>query len=415
MSIVVIGAGAAGMMAAGRAGELGAKVLLLEKNKKPGCKLLITGKGRCNVTNSGDLDTFIRSYHGHGRFLYSAFNRFFNDDLRELLKENGVNLKVERGGRLFPVSDKASDVVQALIKYCQRNKVEIQTEEEVLEIIAEEGRVKGIKTVQGFVACEAVIVATGGKSYAATGSTGDGYKWAKALGHTVIPPRPALVPLNIHESWVKELQGLALKNVEVKLLQADKLLGKEFGEMLFTHFGVSGPVILTLSYLVVEKATQQGLHLEINLKPALDEQKLDQRLKRDFQKYQRKQLQNALVDLLPQRLIPVVISLSAIAPTKFVHQITKEERRAIIKTLRNLKMTVLGPRSLSEAIVTAGGVSLQEVNSGTMESKLIQGLYFAGEVLDVDGYTGGFNLQAAFSTGYLAGESAALKLSAKVH
>ena len=415
MNIVVIGGGAAGMMAAGRAGELGAKVLLVEKNKQPGRKLLLTGKGRCNVTNSSNLDTFIRSYHGKGRFLYSAFNHFFHDDLRELLKQNGVNLKAERGGRLFPVSDKAADVVLALIKYCQQNKVKIQTEAEVIGIIAEEGKVKGIKTAQGFVACEAVVVATGGKSYAATGSTGDGYKWATALGHTVIPPRPALVPLNIQEAWVKELQGVALKNVEVKLLQGDKVLGKEFGEMLFTHFGVSGPVILTLSYLVAEKAAQQGLHLEINLKPALDEEKLDQRLKRDFQKYQRKQLQNAFADLLPQRLIPVVISLSGIAPTKFVHQITKEERRKLVQTLRSLSMTVLGPRSLAEAIITAGGISLREVNSGTMESKVIQGLYFAGEVLDVDGYTGGFNLQTAFSTGYLAGESAVLKLRTNAH
>jgi len=408
--VVVIGGGAAGMMAAGRAGELGSKVLLIEKNNNLGRKLLITGKGRCNVTNSGDLDTFIRSYHGKGRFLYSAFNLFFHNELIELLKQNGVNLKVERGGRLFPVSDKAADVVQALIKYCRQNKVAIHTEEEVSAIITKEGKIKGIKTAKGFVACEAVVVATGGKSYAATGSTGDGYKWATALGHTVLSPRPALVPLNIQESWTKELQGVALKNVEVKLLQGDKVLGREFGEMLFTHFGVSGPAILTLSYLVVEKATQQGLHLEINLKPALDEEKLDQRLKRDFQKYQRKQLQNALVDLLPQRLIPVVIALSDLTPTKYVHQITKAERRELVRTLRCLSMTVLGPRSLAEAIITAGGISLQEINSGTMESKLIQGLYFAGEVLDVDGYTGGFNLQAAFSTGYLAGESAVLKL-----
>jgi len=413
--IVVIGGGAAGMMAAGRAGELGAKVLLIEKNKKLGCKLLITGKGRCNVTNNGDLDTFIQSYHGKGRFLYSALNHFFHDDLTELLKQYGVNLKVERGGRLFPVSDKAADVVQALNQYCQRHKVEIHTGEEVLALITEEGRVKGIKTDKGFVACKSVVIATGGKSYAATGSTGDGYKWVAALGHTVIPPRPALVPLNIQESWAKELQGLSLKNVEVKLIQGERVLGKEFGEMLFTHFGVSGPVILTLSYLVVEKATQQGLHLEINLKPALNDEQLDQRLQRDLQKYQRKQLQNALVDLLPQRLIPVVIALSKLQPTKFAHQITKEERRNIVKVLQKLQMNVLGPRSLAEAIITAGGISLQEINSGTMESKLIQGLYFAGEVLDIDGYTGGFNLQAAFSTGYLAGERAAFKLRANAH
>lgn len=404
--LVVIGGGAAGMMAAGRAGELGAQVLLYEKNKKLGRKLLITGKGRCNVTNSGDLDTFIQSYHGKGRFLYSAFNHFFRDDLISLLHRFGVELKVERGGRVFPVSDQATDIVQALIRYCQESNVQIKTEE-VQEILTEKNRVKGLKTSRGFVECESLIIATGGKSYAATGSTGDGYKWAARFGHTVITPRPALVPLNIQESWVKELQGLALKNVEVTLLQGEKVLGNEFGELLFTHFGVSGPVILTLSHLVVEKRAQEGLNLRINLKPALNEEKLEQRLQRDFQKYQRKQVQNALDDLLPQRLIPVVISLSSISPEKFVHQITKAERRNLVRTLRNLRMTVLGPRSLAEAIITAGGISLQEINSGTMESKIIKGLYFAGEVLDLDGFTGGFNLQAAFSTGYLAGESAA--------
>jgi len=410
--IVVIGGGAAGLMAAGRAGELGAQVLLLEKNKILGRKLLITGKGRCNVTNKGDLDTFIDSYHGKGRFLYSAFNHFFQNDLITLLQKHGIALKTERGGRVFPVSDQAGDVVNALWRYCQRSNLIIKTGEEVLEIVTENQRIKGVKTAHGLIECEAVIVSTGGKSYAGTGSTGDGYKWATGLGHTVITPRPALVPLNIQESWVKELQGLALKNVEVRLLQGEQVLGKEFGEMLFTHFGVSGPVILTLSHLVVEKGTRQGLFLEINLKPGLDEEQLAQRLMRDFQKYQRKQLQNALTELLPQRLIPVVISLSEISPTKFVHQITKAERKNLSQSLRNLRMTVLGPRPLAEAIITAGGVSLAEINSGTMESKLIKGLYFAGEVLDIDGFTGGFNLQAAFSTGYLAGERAAQSVAA---
>lgn len=410
--IVVIGGGAAGLMAAGRAGELGAQVLLLEKNKSLGRKLLITGKGRCNVTNKGDLDTFIDSYHGKGRFLYSAFNHFFQNDLITLLQKHGIALKTERGGRVFPVSDQAGDVVNALWRYCQRSNLIIKTGEEVLEIVTENQRIKGVKTAHGLIECEAVIVSTGGKSYAGTGSTGDGYKWATGLGHTVITPRPALVPLNIQESWVKELQGLALKNVEVRLLQGEQVLGKEFGEMLFTHFGVSGPVILTLSHLVVEKGTRQGLFLEINLKPGLDEEQLAQRLMRDFQKYQRKQLQNALTELLPQRLIPVVISLSEISPTKFVHQITKAERKNLSQSLRNLRMTVLGPRPLAEAIITAGGVSLAEINSGTMESKLIKGLYFAGEVLDIDGFTGGFNLQEAFSTGYLAGERAAQSVAA---
>jgi predicted Rossmann fold flavoprotein len=405
--VVVIGGGAAGLMAAGRAGELGVPVILLEKNKKLGRKLLLTGKGRCNVTNNSGLDTFIESYYDQGRFLYSAFHRFFNQDLIALLQKYGVELKVERGERVFPVSDRAEDIVAALIRYVRQSKVEIRTEEEVLGISVEEGQVKGVQTSQGIIACSAVVVATGGKSYPATGSTGDGYQWAAELGHQIITPRPSLVPLNIHDSWVKELQGLTLKNVEVTLLQGKKILGQEFGEMLFTHFGVSGPVILTLSHLVVEEKIQQGLSLVINLKPALDEDKLEQRLQRDFRKYQRKQLQNALDDLLPRRLIPVVIQLSAISPTKFVHQITKEERRSLVQTLRGLRMTVLGPRSWAEAIITAGGVSLREIQVGTMESKLLNGLYFAGEVLDLAGVTGGFNLQAAFSTGYLAGENAA--------
>lgn len=405
--VIVIGGGAAGLLAAGRAAELGAKVILLEKNKAVGRKLLISGKGRCNVTNNGDIDVFMQNYHKQGRFLYSAFHHFINHDLQELLEQYGVKLKVERGGRVFPVSDKAADIVQGLLKYVRKNRVELRTEEEVLEIRQGNGRVKGVKTVRGLIESSAVIVATGGKSYPATGSTGDGYKWANALGHTIVPPRPALVPLNIKEAWVKELQGLPLKNVEVTLTQGAKVLGKEFGEMLFTHFGVSGPVILTLSHHIVKKESGQELFLRINLKPALNQEKLDKRLQRDFQKYQRKQLQNALDELLPQRLIPVVISLSAIPATKFVHQITKEERARLLQNLRDIKLTVLGPRSLAEAIVTAGGVSLREVNPGTMESKLIKGVYFAGEVLDIDGVTGGYNLQAAFSTGYLAGEKAA--------
>jgi len=407
LPVIIIGAGAAGLIAAGRAAELGAPVLLLEKNKAVGRKLLISGKGRCNITNSGDIETFLQNYHGEGRFLYGAFHRFFHPELLELLREYGVETKVERGGRIFPISDKASDVVQALLQYVRKHQVELRTEEEVLEIWHEKGVVKGVKTNRWSIAGRAVIVATGGKSYPATGSTGDGYKWAAALGHTVITPRPALVPLNIQEEWVKQLQGLSLKNVEVTLTHEEKVLGKEFGEMLFTHFGVSGPVILTLSRLVVEKDARPGLQLHLNLKPALDQEKLDKRLQRDLQKYLRKQLQNALDDLLPQRLIPVVIELSGIPPAKYVHQLTREERHSLGQTIRDLRMTVLGPRSLAEAIVTAGGVALKEVNPGTMESKLVRGLYFAGEVLDIDGLTGGYNLQAAFSTGYLAGEKAA--------
>ncbi|MFY9175710.1 MAG: NAD(P)/FAD-dependent oxidoreductase [Peptococcia bacterium] len=406
--VLVIGGGAAGLLAAGRAAELGANVVLLEKNKMVGRKLLITGKGRCNVTNAGDINKFIENFSGNGRFLFSAFSKFFNQELEDLLKAQGVALKVERGGRIFPVSDKAADIVKALQNYAVKNGALIQLNKNITGLVVEEGQLIGVKTADDFLPAQRVIVATGGKSYPGTGSTGDGYLWAKEVGHSVVPPRPALVPLNTRESWVKDIQGLALKNVEVSLYKGEKLLGQEFGEMLFTHFGVSGPIILTLSRYVVS-STGLELTLYINLKPALSEEKLDLRLQRDFQKYQRKQLKNALDDLLPKNLIPIVIEQSGVSPEKFVHQITKQERMDLLKTLQALKLTVSGPRSLAEAIVTAGGVSLKEVDPRTMESKLLPGLYFAGEVLDIDGFTGGYNLQAAFSTGYVAGESAATK------
>lgn len=406
--VLVIGGGAAGLLAAGRAAELGANVVLLEKNKMVGRKLLITGKGRCNVTNAGDINKFIENFSGNGRFLFSAFSKFFNQELEDLLKAQGVALKVERGGRIFPVSDKAADIVKALQNYAVKNGALIQLNKNITGLVVEEGQLIGVKTADDFLPAQRVIVATGGKSYPGTGSTGDGYLWAKEVGHSVVPPRPALVPLNTRESWVKDIQGLALKNVEVSLYKGEKLLGQEFGEMLFTHFGVSGPIILTLSRYVVS-STGLELTLYINLKPALSQEKLDLRLQRDFQKYQRKQLKNALDDLLPKNLIPIVIEQSGVSPEKFVHQITKQERMDLLKTLQALKLTVSGPRSLAEAIVTAGGVSLKEVDPRTMESKLLPGLYFAGEVLDIDGFTGGYNLQAAFSTGYVAGESAATK------
>lgn len=406
--VLVIGGGAAGLLAAGRAAELGANVVLLEKNKMVGRKLLITGKGRCNVTNAGDINKFIENFSGNGRFLFSAFSKFFNQELEDLLKAQGVALKVERGGRIFPVSDKAADIVKALQNYAVKNGALIQLNKNITGLVVEEGQLIGVKTADDFLPAQRVIVATGGKSYPGTGSTGDGYLWAKEVGHSVVPPRPALVPLNTRESWVKDIQGLALKNVEVSLYKGEKLLGQEFGEMLFTHFGVSGPIILTLSRYVVS-STGLELTLYINLKPALSEEKLDLRLQRDFQKYQRKQLKNALDDLLPKNLIPIVIEQSGVSPEKFVHQITKQERMDLLKTLQALKLTVSGPRSLAEAIVTAGGVSLKEVDPRTMESKLLPGLYFAGEVLDIDGFTGGYNLQAAFSTGYVAGEFAATK------
>lgn len=408
--VIVIGGGAAGLLAAGRAAELGAQVILLERNKVLGRKILITGKGRCNVTNTGDINKFIENFAGNGQFLYSSFSKFFNEELEGLLETQGIPLKAERGGRVFPASDKAADIVLGLKKYVEKSGVEVRLNDKVIGLKVEKGQMIGVETTQGFLPANQVIVATGGKSYPATGSTGDGYIWAKEVGHTIIDTRPALVPLNTKETWIKEVQGLALKNVEVSLSLGDKLLGREFGEMLFTHFGVSGPVILTLSRQVVGHQGKE-LILSINLKPALDEDTLDNRLQRDFQKYQRKQLKNALDELLPKSLIPIIIEQSGISPDKFVHQITKPERLMLLKNLRGLELTVSGTRSLAEAIVTAGGISLKEINPRTMESKLVQGLFFAGEVLDIDGFTGGYNLQAAFSTGYTAGESAAHKLS----
>jgi len=406
--VVVIGGGAAGIMAAGRAGQLGARVVLLEKNKTLGRKLAITGKGRCNITNTGDISDFIKNYPGNGQFLYSSLSMFSNRDLQKLLESLGVPLKIERGGRMFPESDKASDIVEALRQYLAQNSVEVYLEEDVTGICRLENGIFEVETGRELRRAASIIVTTGGKSYPATGSTGDGYKWAAAFGHTIVPLLPALVPLNIREEWVKSLQGLALKNVEVSVYNQDKLLGKEFGEMLFTHFGVSGPVILTLSRLVVKnKSAAQRLKLVINLKPSIAEDILDKRLQRDFEKFQRKQLQNALDELLPKRLIACVISESGLNPEKPVHQITKEERNRLLTTLTALTLTIEGPRSMAEAIITMGGVSLKEVNPKTMESKLINGLYFAGEILDIDGYTGGYNLQEAFSTGYAAGEHAA--------
>jgi predicted Rossmann fold flavoprotein len=396
------------MLAAGRAAEAGAQVILLEKNKALGRKINISGKGRCNVTNAGEIRDFIENYPGGGQFLYSALSKLSNRDLMKLLEQYGVELKTERGGRVFPVSDTAGDIVGALEKYMNKYGVEVRKEEEVLGLLIEDQEVRGVKTAKGEVIASRVIVTTGGKSYPGTGSTGDGYKWAEEAGHMVVPLKPALVPLNIREEWVKGLQGLTLKNVEAAVLDGERVLQSEFGEMLFAHFGVTGPIILTLSRAVVNANKAPGrLQLRLNLKSALDEETLDKRLQRDFQKNQKKQLKNALDELLPKRLTACVITLSGIDPEKFVHQITREDRRELLHVLTGMTMTIEGPRSLTEAIVTVGGVSLKEINPRTMESKLVRGLYFAGEVLDIDGYTGGYNLQAAFSTGFVAGESAA--------
>ncbi len=408
--LVVIGAGPAGIMAAGKAAELGSEVLLLEKNSALGKKLSISGKGRCNVTNIGDIREFIASFSDNGSFLYSSLHSFNNLMLIELLRELGVETKVERGGRVFPISDKASEIVDALKRYLIKNNVEINLSEAVQKIIIEKNRVYGVLTDKRMIKADRVILCTGGKSYPGTGSTGDGYKWAQEAGHTIVKIRPSLVPLNISEDWVKSLQGLSLKNVEVTLYEGKKKVHKEFGEMLFTHFGVSGPVILTISRIVTNKQSQPELfEIGINLKPALNEAELEKRIQRDFLKYQKKQIKNALNDLLPSKMIDVIIEQSAIEPEKYVHQLTKNERKIIRQKLTDLRLTVEGPRPLKEAIITAGGVSLKEVDPKTMESKIVRGLFFAGEILDIDAHTGGYNLQAAFSTGCAAGIAAALR------
>jgi predicted Rossmann fold flavoprotein len=412
--IIVIGGGAAGMMAAGQAAECGAKVLLLEKMDKVGKKIAISGKGRCNITNAADLETIINNFPGNGNFLYGPLYSFTNQDLVEFLRERGIETKVERGQRVFPVSDDADQVVWALRNFLTKNGVEIKTGVQVERVIASEGQVTGVKTANGDTfQADAVIIATGGLSYPGTGSTGDGYKWATELGHKVIKTRPSLVPLVATEEWVKELQGLALKNVTVSAWRGPKSLDSHFGELLFTHFGVTGPIVLSLSRTVVDELARTGkpVKITIDLKPALSPEQLDLRLQRDFEAKVRKQYKNALDELLPKSMIPVVIKLSAIPADKWVHQITKEERRNLGSLLKALPLNISKSLPVAAAIVTAGGVNVKEINPKTMESKLVRGVYFAGEVIDIDAYTGGFNLQAAFSTGYVAGRASAVSSS----
>ncbi|MZP28163.1 aminoacetone oxidase family FAD-binding enzyme [Heliobacterium undosum] len=415
--IIVIGGGAAGLTAAIMGARAGAPLLLLEKNDRLGKKLLITGKGRCNVTNDTDTDGIIANLPGNGRFLYSALRAFdARQTMRFFEEELGLPLKVERGNRVFPQSDRAADVVDAMVRELKRLKVEVLTGRTVTSIERDAGgAIRGVRTSDGqFHPGAAVIVATGGSTYPGTGSSGDGFRFAGELGHTVTTLRPSLVPLVSADPWVKDLQGLTLKNVRVTLQdKAGKKLGEEFGEMIFTHFGVSGPVILSLSKHATNYWEKSGapekhpLHVKINLKPALTPEQLDARIQRDFAQFQRKQFKNALGDLLPKSLIPIVITLSGISEDKFVHQITKAERRNLLETLTALTVTATGHRPMSEAIVTAGGVDIREIDPKTMASKQAPGLFFAGEVVDVDGYTGGFNLQAAWSMGYAAGRAAA--------
>jgi predicted Rossmann fold flavoprotein len=391
------------MMAAGTAGRRGLDVTLIEKNERLGRKLLITGKGRCNITNDMDVEGLISNVPVNGKFLYSAFYTFSNDDLLNLFHDLGLATKVERGGRVFPASDKALDVVKALQKYITQNGVRV-LHGEVEQVLAKEGQVYQVVLKDGSrLACEAVVVATGGVSYPLTGSTGDGYRFAEENGHTVTRLKPALVPLEVIEEWVTEVQGLALKNISISVYNnRNKQIYTDFGEMLFTHFGVSGPVILSASSHL-DKPVEKEYRLVIDLKPALSPAELDERIQRDFAKYINKIYANALGDLLPKKLIPIIIHLSGIDPEKKVNQITKDEREKLGWILKNLTLTIKRFRPLSEAIITSGGVKVEEVNPSTMESKLVNGLFFTGEVLDVNAYTGGFNLQIAFSTGYLAG------------
>jgi predicted Rossmann fold flavoprotein len=402
--IIIAGAGPAGLMAAGKSAERGNDTVVVEKNDRIGKKLLITGKGRCNITNNTDIEGLIENTPGNGSFLYSAFYTFSNMDLINFFHDNGLKTKVERGERVFPESDRAKDVVDALDRHVKKNGVNFLYKSTLHDIKVRSGRVEGVILSDGReLECDSLILATGGMSYPRTGSTGDGYRLAKSLGHTIINLKPSLIPLIASEEWVKELQGLSLKNISITLVNnSGKKIYEDFGEMLFTHFGVSGPVILSCSRHLLDY-DYRGIKLFIDFKPALSEEKLDERIRRDFEKYSRKQYKNSLDELLPQKMIPVAIKLSGISPEKFVNQITREERRELIKVLKKLEINIIGARPIEEAIVTSGGISTDEINPSTMESKLVQGLFFAGEIIDVDGYTGGFNLTIAFSTGFLAG------------
>lgn len=406
--VAIIGGGAAGLLAGIAAAQNGAQVTIFEKMRLPGKKIMITGKGRCNITNACEIPEFIKNIPGNGRFLNSALHRFTNDDIVLLLESHGLQTKVERGGRIFPVSDKAKDVVDTLVRIFTEAGGKLQLDTKVIEILAKDGQVTGVKTISGVYPADAVILAAGGASYPGTGSDGGGAKLAAKLGHKIVPLSPSLVPLESDYPYVDDLQGLSLRNVQGTLTADGEKIGSEFGEMLFTHFGVSGPIILSLSNLAA-KALDEGkeVELHIDLKPALSEEKLDARIQRDFTQYSKKQLANGMKDLLPQRLIPVVCDMAYLDEEKFINQISREERHRLLAALKNFCVPITSTRPLAEAIVTAGGVSVKEINPKTMESKLIRGLHFAGEVMDVDGYTGGYNLQAAFSSGHAAGMAAA--------
>ncbi len=409
--VLIVGGGAAGMMAAIAAAGNGHEVHVYEKNEKLGKKLFITGKGRCNLTNACDMDTFFASVVSNPKFLYSAFYGFTNEQTMAFFEKLGLRIKVERGNRVFPVSDHSSDVIRVLTKEMERLGVQVYLRSEVKEVLTEENVFSGLflgngKKTQG----DACVIATGGLSYPSTGSTGDGYRFAENLGHQVTEPSPSLVPMEVKEWYAKELQGLSLRNVTATVYDGKKKLYEEFGEMLFTHYGVSGPIILSASSVVgkklgTKKGQEKELVLKLDLKPALTMEQLDQRVLRDFEEQKNKQFKNAVDKLFPAKLKPVMIELSRISPEKKVNEISKEERHRFVELIKNFQMTLTGLRGFQEAIITRGGVSVKDVDPGTMESRHVKNLYFAGEVLDLDAVTGGFNLQIAWSTGYAAGNS----------
>ena len=413
MKVIIIGGGPAGMMAAISAAQNGNKVVLLEKNNTLGKKLLITGKGRCNITSSIDINDFIKNIPGNGRFLFSVFNNFNNQDIINLIENNGIKVKEERGNRIFPVTDKAEDVLNCFIKELKKYKnIEIKLSQKVEKIIVENQEVKGIVLQSGEkIEASKIILATGGKSYPLTGSNGEGYKMAENLGHTIEKIKGSLVPLTGDENLCQSMQGLSLRNIKMQLkdIEKNKKIYEDFGELLFTHFGVSGPTILSssahlLRYKEIDRLLrEEKIKLLIDLKPALNEDELDARIRRDFEEVKNKEFKNSLDKLLPKKMINPIIELSEINSYKKVNEITKEERLKLVNLLKKLEININGFRPVEEAIVTAGGISTKEINPKTMESKLIKGLYFAGEVIDVDAYTGGFNLQIAYSTGFTAG------------
>lgn len=408
--VAVIGGGPSGIIAAGRAGELGARVIIIEKNDILGKKLLMTGNGRCNLTQAEfDIRKLVEKFGENGKFLFSSLSVFGTKETIDFFNKLGLETKVERGGRVFPASDDSHDVLNTLIKYIQRNNVKIRLNSKVTDVEKEENKISYIKVGEEKIFADKYIISTGGKSYPGTGSTGDGFKWALKLGHSVTELSPSLVPVKISDDWVKELQGLSLKNVELNIYQNNRRQDSFFGEMLFTHFGISGPIVLSASKLIGQLLKKGNVKVSIDLKPALDFTKLDKRILRDFQEYQNKLFKNSLKDLLPQKLIPIIVRLSGIDPDKQVNSITKEERHKIVSLLKKLDMNVSGLLGFDYSLVTSGGINIKEIDPKTMRSKLIRNLYFAGEIIDLDGPTGGYNLQMCWTTGYIAGQNSAIK------